>query len=280
MVATVTRRLVFTDLDGTLLDHDSYSYAPAADMLGILAAREIPLVPATSKTRAELGPLREELENRHPFIVENGAAVFVPADYFAAMPDGAVDWGENWVFEIGQPRQHWLALLAELESIFSGEFQYFHRAGTEGIAAMTGLPPEAAALANQRDYSEPVKWLGQESRKQDFIEALESRGASVTPGGRFLSVSGHADKGQALVWLRAAFRQAWGDIGIEDLAAGDSPNDRAMLEQAGTALVVRSRHHRYPRLARTGPTIYSRRYGPEGWAEGIARWLDLDSSQN
>ena len=31
--------VVFSDLDGTLLDHDTYSFEPAADALALLRAR-------------------------------------------------------------------------------------------------------------------------------------------------------------------------------------------------------------------------------------------------
>ena len=71
-------RLVFSDLDGSLLDHYSYSYEAALPQMEALERAGIPLILVSSKTRAEILILREELANRHPFIVENGAAVFIP----------------------------------------------------------------------------------------------------------------------------------------------------------------------------------------------------------
>lgn len=44
--------VVYTDLDGSLLDHHSYSFEPAQTMLMHLAARGIPLIPCTSKPAA------------------------------------------------------------------------------------------------------------------------------------------------------------------------------------------------------------------------------------
>ena len=43
--------LVFTDLDGTLLDHHSYSHAAALPGLERLRGLEVPVIPVTSKTR-------------------------------------------------------------------------------------------------------------------------------------------------------------------------------------------------------------------------------------
>lgn len=267
------RRLVFTDLDGTLLDHDNYSFEPAGPLLQSLEAAGIPVIPVTSKTCAEVQSLRCELSNGHPFITENGAAIFIPQSYFTRQPDGTVARDGYWVHEISSPRQRWLELLAQLETEFPGEFDYFYKAGASGIAAMTGLTLDKAVLANQRDYSEPVQWLGSESGRDAFCRRLSELGAAATQGGRFLSVSGRADKGSALLWLRGVYKQAWNCQSIADLAAGDSTNDQPMLEVASTALLVRSPHHSYPTLERTGPTLYSKHFGPQGWADGVGRWL-------
>jgi mannosyl-3-phosphoglycerate phosphatase family protein len=270
-------RLVFTDLDGSLLDHHSYSYRDALPQLRVLERLAIPVIPATSKTRAEISSLREELANEHPFITENGAAVLIPVGYFAGPPPDTHERDGFWVREFSGSRQHWIELLESMKSRFAGEFNYFFKAGTAGIARMTGLPREQAALANQREYSEPVLWLGSPQRMLEFVATLQAQGASVQQGGRFLAVSGDCDKGRALVWLRGAYQEAAPGRPCHELAVGDSANDRAMLEAAETALLVRSPVHDFPALERSTGVIYSRDYGPAGWAEGVARWLQQHS---
>jgi mannosyl-3-phosphoglycerate phosphatase len=76
------RTVVFSDVDGTLLDQDSYSWSAAKSAVEHLKQRNIPCVLVTSKTRAEVERLREQMGNNHPFIVENGGAAFVPRGYF------------------------------------------------------------------------------------------------------------------------------------------------------------------------------------------------------
>ena len=82
--------LVFTDLDGSLLDHHSYSFDAARSTLERLDELGIPVIPVTSKTRAEIKQIRDALGNKHPFVAENGAAVFIPRSYFPEPPEGTL----------------------------------------------------------------------------------------------------------------------------------------------------------------------------------------------
>mgnify|MGYP001823059038 CR=1 FL=1 len=267
------RRLVVTDLDGSLLDHHSYDYGPAEPAMTALEASGIPLVLASSKTRAEIRALRDALGNRHPYIVENGAAVVLPDGYLPSLPAVAKRDGDEWVCAFAPPRAHWLAVLDDLRDSFAGEFENFAHGGVDWIVERTGLTPAAARLANTREYSEPVAFTGNPEREAMFIAALQGAGATVLRGGRFLSVAGDCDKGQALVWLRETLCDAWQVGEVDDLAIGDSQNDCAMLDAAGSALLIRSPVHGFPALARQHGIIRSASFGPQGWAEGVGQWL-------
>jgi predicted mannosyl-3-phosphoglycerate phosphatase (HAD superfamily) len=96
--------LVFSDMDGSLLDHHSYSFAAALPMITALEQLDIPLILASSKTRAEILDLRTALGNRHPFIVENGAAIVIPKQAFPVQPVDTKEQGEYWVYEMAPPR--------------------------------------------------------------------------------------------------------------------------------------------------------------------------------
>ncbi|MEO0354349.1 MAG: HAD hydrolase family protein, partial [Cyanobacteria bacterium P01_A01_bin.3] len=70
--------LVFTDLDATLVDHQTYSYEAALPAIARLKQLDYPIIFNSSKTIAEQQHLRAELDIQTPFIVENGAAVVIP----------------------------------------------------------------------------------------------------------------------------------------------------------------------------------------------------------
>lgn len=70
--------VIYTDLDGTLLDHHTYSAEAASATLSKLRGLGIPVIPCTSKTVAETRPIAAQLGLDGPMIVENGAAVWIP----------------------------------------------------------------------------------------------------------------------------------------------------------------------------------------------------------
>jgi D-glycerate 3-kinase len=266
--------LIFTDMDGSLLDHHNYHFDEAVPTLNALETHQVPVIPVTSKTQAEVELLRDSLHNSHPFIVENGAAVFIPVGYFAQQPAGTIEKDGYWVKEFVEPRSRWQALIDQIRPRYSDQFKTFADAGIDGIIAMTGLNVHAAARAARRQYGEPVSWQGNGNLKHQFIDELTAAGAHILEGGRFLHVSGDCDKGRALRWLEQVYQQASPEVQMLSLAIGDSQNDRAMLEQADHALLIRSPVHPLPEVCRSSNLTVSTHTGPKGWAEGVNLILD------
>jgi predicted mannosyl-3-phosphoglycerate phosphatase (HAD superfamily) len=138
----------------------------------------------------------------------------------------------------------------------------------------------AAARAARRQYGEPVSWQGNGKLKHQFIEELTAAGAHILEGGRFLHVSGDCDKGRALRWLEQVYQNADSGRQMLSLAIGDSQNDRAMLEQADHALLIRSPVHPLPDVCRSSNLTISTHTGPKGWAEGVNLILDATLHPN
>lgn len=261
-------------MDGTLLDHFSYSHQPAAETLAYLKTRGIPVIANTSKTFAELLDLRASINNSDAFIAENGAAVYLPKELWPSPPEHNAELDAFWIKEFCPPRSHWQALIQSIAPEFSGEFSTFMEGGIDAIMDWTGLDRERAQQAADRHYGEPVRWLGTEQRAAEFTDRLQKLGAQVLRGGRFLHVAGASDKGKAMQWLT----HLYGDP--PTLAAGDGNNDIAMLDSADFSLIVKSPVNSAPKLhnsqerVNSGNLIYSETCGPEGWAEGVMAYLE------
>jgi len=262
--------LIFTDLDGTLLDHDGYSYKAAGAALERIRRRRIPMIFATSKTRAEIERLQAEMRIREPFIPENGAAVFFPEGY------------RNFEIRNGAPRPPYTvvqlgAAYCEVRRFFCSVKERFGLKGfgdlnVEEIARLTGLPLRSAAMARMREFTEPFL-IDEEARAGELAAAAASQGFAVTAGGRFLHLIGSGqDKGRAVRLCARIFEENTAG-GIVTVGLGDSANDRSMLKSVDIPVLIphddgSSETIDLPGLIKAG------RPGSRGWNEALIDVLD------
>ncbi len=263
--------LIFTDLDGTLLDHHSYELTSARATLDMLENKQVPVIPNTSKTFAELLALRKIHEMNEPFICENGAVVYIPLSYFPQKPKGAIVQNGYWMKAFTHPRQYWLNLLQQQSGRYQFCYEGFHGMSPERLSALTGLSQQQASLAQQREFGEPLYWLGSDQEKAAFIELFNQKGADVVAGGRFLHVGGRSCKGDAMTWLLAEYSRQYPSQQYTSIALGDGHNDITMLEAADFAVRIKSPVNPMPNLTRDANTYSSTLHGPEGWAECIEK---------
>ncbi len=270
--------IIFTDMDGSLLDHYTYSHDEANQLLGWLNARKIPVIPCTSKTRAEMIHLRSQLQNDCPFIVENGAAVYFSDDSLLRgnIKNEVIKHQNMFVKEFVQNREHWQSLLSTSDAHLNDAFISFEQAGIEGIIEMTGLSEEDARLASQREYSEPIKWIGSQHQYDEFENHINHSGGQLLKGGRFIHVSGCTNKSIALHWLLKQYREYYQDNKIITVAIGDSQNDIAMLESVDYAIIIRSPVNDCPPIEfKKSQDVYiTQQQGPRGWVEGVTHVLN------
>lgn len=271
MTVVSPKDVIFTDLDGTLLDHDSYSFAAAKPAMALLDAREIIWVLNTSKTCAELNPLARRLGNRYPFIVENGAAVVVPAgcDMLPDIEMTEIDGARHKCF--APRREEIIGLLHGWREEKGYQFSGFSDFDARALCEITGLGIEDAELALQRDYSEPICWQDNEEQWQRFQNDLKAVGLQALKGGRFHHIMGPANKGLAMSWLVSCLYPSGPAPRV--IALGDSGNDVAMLAAADVGVVIRSDHHTPPEVPNPkGVIVFTERSGPAGWNDTL---LDL-----
>ena len=274
----VPRWVVFTELDGTLLEPPTFRYDEARQALDRLQKEGVPLVICTGKTRAETEHFRREMSNRDPFIVENGGAVYIPEGYFKTPPAGSITRHAYHVLEYGVPYARLREALRTIESAVELKLTGFGDMTIDEIVRRTGLEQPDAERARQREYDEPFVSNGGAAVTPETLaqirEAAAQLGLTVFAGERFLHLTGGTDKGRACRVLIDLFRKHYGS-GLQTAAFGSTSNEIAMLEVVDRPfLVARSEGTPNKSLSRLDRLTRLSGVGPIGWAEGTNRILD------
>ncbi len=275
MNASRKNLIIFTDMDGTLLD-TGYSFKKALPALKLIKEKEIPLVLCSSKTRAEIEHYRRRLENTHPFVSENGGGVFIPKNYFrpgilSRGPAGSRP-GDYIVIRLGTDYAGLRKALRELRSE-GFDITGFGDMSIAEIAALTGLEISEAAMAAQRDFDEPFKFEGDETALRKLLQRIRSGGLDYTKG-ELLHLTGNNDKGRAVEILKQLYTRQYG--AIVTAALGDSPNDIEMLKKVDYPIVVRKNDGSCsPQVLReVEGCIKADGPGPEGWNSAVMKLLE------
>ncbi|TNB47072.1 HAD-IIB family hydrolase [Martelella lutilitoris] len=253
-------KIVFTDLDGTLLDHETYSLEPARPALEALKGRGIPLILASSKTEAEMRPIAADIGIEDPMIVENGAGI-------VGLPGAEGDEADTY--------ERLRATLEAMPPALRQKFQGFGDWSDEEVAEKTGMRLEAARLARKRQFSEPGLWSGSEDEREEFRSFLRQSGFQAVQGGRFFTLMPETSKADAMRKVADTYRQKMGGD-VFTIALGDAPNDAAMLEAADRGFIIANPAHaplaETPR-ERDGHILRSDKAGPVGWNDMILQLL-------
>lgn len=263
--------LIFTDLDGTLIDYDTYEFKEAQATLEMLRQRSIPVIICSSKTRAEIETYRLRMSLQTPFIVENGAAIFVPRNTLNPTGERFVEKETYRVMELGLPYGVLCDIWRNTKDQEGFRMTGFSEMTIEEISAHTGLPLEEARVASMREYSEPFLFSDTAERLQLLKSLVQEKGLRITRGGRFYHLTGHNDKGKAVEILRKLYAQTYPSRKLITVGLGDSANDIPMLMHVDIPVVIRKKTGEWESVQGVGRVIYSEKPGPSGWAEAIKR---------
>ncbi|HRZ25658.1 MAG TPA: HAD hydrolase family protein [Spirochaetota bacterium] len=253
--------ILFSDLDGTLLDHDTYSYASALPGIILLAKERIPLIMVSSKTFDEMKLLHGELGLDTPFIFENGGGLALPGN-------GGFD-----VRVFGPGIDGLRRLIPEVESVIGSAVRPIIDMTAESLAETTGLPLERAALAMKRKTSIP--FLLSEPRNvspgdiESFNRSLAGKNAALTRGGRFFHlIAADSGKGAALDAVIGLYAEGCREI--VTAAVGDSENDISMLERVDRPFIVRKKNGSAVDTGIARITV-TEAQGPAGFTEAVEK---------
>ncbi len=263
--------IIFTDLDGTLLDAQTYSFKNALPAIKYLKLHDIPVIPCTSKTYLEVINLLRKLGLSNPFIVENGSAIFIPKNYFPNIScNQTIDDYE--VIISGKTHGKILECFEQMRKIFKLNIRGFTEMTVDEIIKLTQLPPGEAAYAKKRFFSEPMVSNENLAENTKLLNYLAHHGCRLLQGNRFYHLLGNTDKGTAARKLTALYHDH-GLKKIRTMGLGDSKNDFDLLKVVEQPVLVRKNDGSYAPFPDLNHVYITENPGPTGWMEAIEHFI-------
>lgn len=265
--------IIFTDLDGTLLDYSDYSFEKALPALELIRQQSIPLILCSSKTRAEIEYFREKLANSHPFVSENGGGIFIPRKYFnVPLTAASYPVEENADYDVIRLGARYSDLRKAAKELQREGFEVrgFGDMTAKEVADLTKMSMDEALMAKERDFDEPFIYKGPGHELTRLFRAINQKGFTFTQG-KFFHILGSSNKGIAVSILTDLYKRKYGNI--KTIALGDSPNDIPMLERVDWPVLVQKQDGIYDPQIGMPKLVRAEGIGPAGWNKAILDFI-------
>jgi mannosyl-3-phosphoglycerate phosphatase family protein len=251
--------VIFTDLDGTLID-DQYSFQEVLPCIRLLKEKQTPVVFCSAKTKPEQEALRNSMGVEDPFVVEDGSAICIPPRYFGETKGELIGGYETIILgaRYEEIKRHILSLRQKYR------VKSYCTMTDEEVTQTAGLTLEQARKAKDRGFSETIIEADEEA-----IQKLREN-FTVVQGGRFMQVFGRGtSKGKAVERLSGIYRNRGQ---VTAVGIGNSYNDEAMLRTVDLPALVRNPDGSHADL--DIPDLYrADEVGPKGWTEVVEKFV-------
>ena len=251
--------IIFTDLDGSLLDKDTFEFHEIKDYFRDLVSKGIKIIPNSSKTKAELSNFNKQYNLNLSFIAENGSSIH----------------GLNLIHE-NLPNNIFLSrTVDEIYKIYNQnvtdnlkeKVTFILNLKSNEQQEIFGLSLEKMSLAIKRDHSIPIQFNGTESEKKEFIKIMKNSGLTIQTGGRIMNVCDNVNKSVAMSEaIRLMTKEL--DNEIITIGVGDNENDIEMIKMTDYPCLVKNENFDSS-LINIDNLIKSDEPSPNGWSDVI-----------
>lgn len=261
---TKLQKIVFTDIDGTLIDMYSGKTEGTDLLVKKLATMGIPVVLCSAKTRSEQEYIRNKLRLSDPFIIENGGAVVIPDGYFDNLEAAqSIRMKGYRLIEIGghsnEIRKRLAGFKKELQINFMGTMDM----SLHEISKRVQIPLPFARRMSKREYGETILEIGSFDLTR-LAKVCRRTGLKVIHGGRYIDITQGNDKGKATRILIDLFKRKYKPRGTIFIGLGDSENDLPMLKLMDIPVLVQKGNGSWCDL-KIKNIVHSTGIGPIGW---------------
>ena len=260
---------IFTDLDGTLLNHDNYTLGRIKNFINKIKLKNH-IIFSTSKTFFEILEINKKLDLNFPFIVENGACIFFPNNYIFFNPNKTKFFNyKNYLgYKLSELSPEVIEnKLYKLQKKY--DFILFSQLKLDHLSKITNLKNKSLKNCTRRLFTNPIYWNDTDERMKKFILDIKkiSKTYQISKGGRFYHLLDNYDKGKALMKFLKIIKYS-DKNNFKTISLGDSENDISMLEQTDYSCIVKREKVKISLKKKTN-IYYSIKKAPDGWKESI-----------
>ena len=261
------RFLIFTDLDGTLLDHENYSYGNNKKLISNIISNKNDIIFNTSKTFSECIKLLKKLKlTNMPFSTENGAVLYFPKKRFKKIKNSSDD-GRYWKVRIAKlSSKKWYQLLKQMQKKYN--FLIAKDLSSKILRKYTNLNNTKMML--DREASQIILWEDNFTNLKLFKNEIKSqKDGVVIKGSRFMQISSICNKRIAKKQISHAYDLQFHDkYSRNTITLGDSKNDIDMLNSSKYSCLIKNSSGKFPKLHSNKKNVFkSSKLAPDGWGE-------------
>ena len=272
--------LIFTDIDGTLINNDTFYEGRNIEIAQTLSEHNHILIYNSSKTFSEIDLMQKRFNTSFPFICETGGGIY-HKNLFNQVSDRLRD-GYSIMYEAKKIEMFKDIIEKEVQKNFKNDLDMFDDLCLDEKSKLSGLRGNDLYLASKRDFSMLISWKSDELRYSKFESVLHGYGLRLIKGGRFCHICTSHDKGQAVTFFLNQIKSSEMYNKIITIGIGDSTNDIEMLSNVDYACVVKSENNsELMKKIDNNKVVLSKNHAPEGWAECIQNiFLQIKSQEH
>ena len=267
--------LIFSDLDGTFLHHQNYSYGKNDLVIEKLKKYNHQIIFNSSKTFSEIKLILKKLKlTMMPFSCENGATLYFPKTIFKKIKKSQ-SFENYWKINLTNKNSlKWYKILKKLKKDFY--FELIFDLSKKDLLKLTNLKNIKQML--NRETSQLIIWKDSKKKLDEFSRMIKMnyKGA-LNQGGRFIQISSPCNKRIATKEICHIYHDSFRDKYYQSfIALGDNKNDRDMLNFAKYPCVIKNKYAALLNLNSSKKnTYYSKKDAPSGWGESL-KYVDKE----
>ena len=251
--------IIFTDLDGTLLEKNTFNFDSIKDYFKELISSGIIIIPNSSKTESELSDFNRQCNLNLSFIAENGSSIHGLNLLHKDLPTKVLmSRSIDKIYNIFNENIH---------SVLKQKITFISKLKKKEQEKILGLPLNKLSLAMNRMHSIPIQFSGNEKERNNLIKTLNDVGLSIQSGGRIMNICDNVDKSDAMSKTVELITNKTNNESII-IGVGDNQNDLEMLKKSDYPCLVKNDNFDSS-LINIDNLIKSSEPSPQGWADVI-----------